>query len=715
MKLILFILLLALIQRGYSRNVLVNKLMAQMSIEEKCGQMTQITLDTITNCPEECSKPLPDGTPTGCTCPPQDDVNPINQTKLMEAILVYKVGSILNTAYDRAQKASVWQEIINTIQQAALTTRLEIPVLYGLDSIHGANYMQESTLFPQPLSMAATFNADIARQVGAITAMETRALGIPWNFNPVLDVGRQHLWPRLYETYGEDVYLSAHLGAAYIQGSQGDSLKNRTKVATCLKHFIGYSYPLNGRDRTLAWVPDVILREYFLPGFAKGVQAGAPTVMINSGNVNGMPGHANSYYMNTILKGELAFDGFTVSDWEDVIRLYTRDKLAESPEDAVRIAVLAGLDMSMVPFGYSFHGYCVSLAMRDAAFMSRVDDAVRRILLVKEKVGLFESDGVFPEPKDLQNIATKTSKDFNLQTARESIILAKNDDNFLPLSGRGKRILVAGTSGGNLRVLNGGWSYKWLGDSEDYFKQFAKESLTVFQAVQQKTNDPNEVIYSEGANFTHLIDLNETVSLAATVDLIVLCIGERTYAEVFGNIDDLALDKSQQMLADALIEETGKDVVLVYLGGRPRLITNIAENSKVKAVVLGFLPGNRGAEAIADILFGDYNPDGRLPITYPRSPNGQTPYDIRPLEDFYPNKYEYLYPFGHGLSYTKFNYSNLTVSSNIVNYPDDLVVTVDVTNVGDMAGKETVLLYLSDLVASISRPIKQVNYYNQIV
>ena len=495
------------------------------------------------------------------------------------------------------------------------------------------------------------------------------------------------------------------MGSAYIEGSQGDNLKNRTKVATCLKHYIGYSYPLNGRDRSAAWIPEIILREYFLPPFEAGIKAGTLTAMINSGDVNGIPGHANSYYINDILKGELAFDGFTVSDWEDIIRLYTRDRMAATPEEAVKIAVMAGLDMSMVPFGYSFHDHCVSLAKKDNAFLERVNDAVKRILVVKNKIGLFDTNGSMPLASDLDNIATDNSKDFNLQAARESLVLTKNNENVLPMN-KNKKILVTGTTAGNLRVLNGGWSYKWQGDNEDYFKKYAKGSLTIFDALKQKLNG-GSAVYVEGANFTDTVSINDAVAQAANVDVIVLCIGEGTYTEVFGNIDNLFLDKAQQELADAMIK-TGKDIVVVYLGGRPRIITNIVESANVKGVLISFLPGNRGAEAIADVLFGDYNPDGRLPITYPRNPNGQTPYDIRPLELFYPNKYEYLYPFGHGLSYTTFEYSNLSLNTQNVDYKNGVSVTLKVKNTGARDGKETVILYLIDEIASISRPIRQV-------
>jgi beta-glucosidase len=387
--------------------------------------------------------------------------------------------------------------------------------------------------------------------------------------------------------------------------------------------------------------------------------------------------------------------------------LYTRDKMASTPEEAVRIAVMAGLDMSMVPFGFSFHDHCVNLSNKDANFLNRVNDAVSRILSVKNQIGLFDNLGKdsYPDPKLLKNVGTNYSWSFNLDAARECIILAKNQD-ILPLAKSGIKILITGTSGNSLRVLNGGWSYSWQGNREDLFKLFAQKSLTLLQAIQKKAIS-NVINYVEGANFTNVIDINDVLEQANQSDVIILCIGEDTYAEVLGNIDNLYLDRAQQQLADAVLS-LGKDIIVVYLGGRPRIITSIVENENVKGVLLSLLPGNRGAEAIVDIIFGDYNPNARLPITWPRNANGQTPYDLRPLEMYAPNKYEYLYPFGFGLSYTKFNYSNLILSSTTVDYVSGVDVSVRVKNVGSCSGKEIVILYLEDVVASISRPIKQV-------
>lgn len=494
------------------------------------------------------------------------------------------------------------------------------------------------------------------------------------------------------------------MGSAYIKGHQGNDLKNRSQAAVCLKHYIGYSYPFNGRDRTASWIPESLLRETFLPSFAKGVQMGAQTVMINSGDVNGIPGHANYRYLTEILKGELKFEGFTVSDWEDIIRLHTRDKVASTPEEAVRIAVMAGVDMSMVPLDYSFFNHCVSLSLKDEKFSNRVDDAVTRILSVKKKLGLFEDP--FPHVEDSDIYNDKNSEKLSLDAAQESIILAKNENNILPLK-KTSNILIAGTSCKSLRVLNGGWTY---GDNEELYNTYGMKKITILEAIENKAQ--NQVKFSEGANFTHVINIDETVELAKNSDFIVLCIGEDTYAETGGNLDSLMISESQLALGKAL---TGinKPLIVVYVAGRPRVITSIVE--KAQAVILGFLPGPKGSEAIADILYGDYNPNGKMPITYPRGPNGYMNYDFRPLEDFdYFSRYDAIFSFGHGLSYTTFSYSNLTLSSNEVQADEFIYGSVFVTNTGRLEGKETIIVYLNDEYCSMSRPVKQMKYFEKI-
>jgi beta-glucosidase len=592
--------------------------------------------------------------------------------------------------------------MMRTVQDAAAKTRLKIPVIYGIDAIHGATYTQNSVLFPQALNMAATFNPDLAFKEGEITAREVKASGQQWNFSTVMDIGRQPLWPRLWETFGEDVHLASVMGSSYIKGHQGDDFSAADKAPTCLKHYVGYSYPLNGKDRTPVWIGERMLREYFLPTFEAGIKAGAPTVMVNSSEVDGIPGHANYQYLTTILRGELGFKGFTVSDWADIERLYSRDKMAASPKEAVKIAVMAGVDMSMVPFDFSFYDLLLELVKSGEVPMSRIDEAVSRILTVKYQAGLFD-------PKPLLavegNFATPEAIEVNRQAARESIVLAKNDHNILPLK-KDANILVTGPTANLLSVMNGGWTITWQGLAEELYPQ---EKLTVLEAIQEKS--AGKVTYVGGDSFVTPIDIQKVVDEAKNHDVILLSLGENTYTETVGNIESLNLDQAQIDLANAVIA-TGKPVVLLTLGGRPRIITSIAE--RVSGVILGFLPGMEGGEAIADILYGDYNPNGKLPITYPRNTNGITPYDYKPIEVFEQNIVNPLYPFGHGLSYTTFETSGLKVEKDKIGIGENINVSVNVKNTGTLKGKESVLLYINDVAASVSRPNKQLKAFKKV-
>lgn len=665
----------------------VKDLLSQMTLEEKVGQMTEVTIQAVSKV---------QGT--------KDQIHQLDDAKLEEAITKYHVGSILNV-YDVAHTLNYWHDIISKIQDIATKkTRLKIPVIYGIDAIHGANYTMGATLFPQAINMAATWNTELEKESGRITAYETRASGIPWNFYPVLDIGRQLLWPRLWETFGEDVYLASQMGRAYIEGAQGDDISQKDKVATCLKHYVGYSFPFNGKDRTPAWIPERMLREYFLPTFEEGILAGSPTVMVNSAEIDGIPGHANYHLLTEILRNELNFKGFVVSDWEDIVRLHTRDKMAETPKDAVRIAVMAGVDMSMVPYDFSFYNYLLELAKEGSVPMWRIDEAVSRILRVKMQLGLFENP--YPDKDLAKKFACKEFTDANLNAARESIILTKNENNILPLSKKIK-VLVTGPTANLLSVLNSGWTITWQGNEETLYPQ---EKNTVLEAIQNKIGKEN-VTYVEGTSFDKDINTEKAVNEAKNSDVVVVCLGEHAYCETPGNIDDLTLDKAQLHLAKK-IAESGKPIVLVMLEGRPRLITEI--EPKIDGIVLGFLPGMEGGNAIADILFGDYNPNAKLPITYPRSPNGITLYDYKPLEKFDSNDYNPLWPFGYGLSYTKFNYNNLKLSRNKIKESDELTVTIDVKNVGKIAGKEVVQLYLTDLYGSVTRPNKQIKGFQKV-
>ncbi|WP_235187665.1 glycoside hydrolase family 3 N-terminal domain-containing protein [Methylobacter tundripaludum] len=665
----------------------VKNLLSQMTLEEKVGQMTQVDF-TVIGAPKE-----------------QNAEDQIDPAKLEDAVLNHHVGSILNTPFtpdNKAQSIDIWRKMTRNVQDAAARTRLKIPVIYGIDAIHGATYTQNSVLFPQAINMAATFNSELAFKEGEITAREVRASGQQWNFSTVMDIGRQPLWPRLWETFGEDVHLATVMGTAYIKGHQGDDFSAADKLPTCLKHYVGYSYPLNGKDRTPAWIGERMLREYFLPTFEAGVKAGAPTVMVNSAEVDGIPGHANYHYLTTILRGELGFKGFTVSDWADIERLYTRDKMAASPKEAVKIAVMAGIDMSMVPFDFSFYDLLIDLVKSGEVPMSRIDEAVSRILTVKYQAGLFEPKPLLPIEG---NFATAEAIETNRQAARESIVLAKNDHNILPLK-KDANILVTGPTANLLSVMNGGWTVTWQGATEELYPQ---EKLTVLEAIQEKAT--GKVTYVGGDAFDAPINVQKLVDEAKDHDVILLSLGEHPYTETPGNIETLNLDQAQIDLANAAIA-TGKPVVLLTLGGRPRIITSIAE--RASGVILGFLPGMEGGEAIADILYGDYNPNGKLPLSYPRNTNGITPYDYKPIESFESNIYNPLYPFGHGLSYTTFETSGLKVGKEKINIGENINVTVNVKNTGSLKGKETVLVYINDVAASVTRPNKQLKAFKKV-
>ena len=666
----------------------VKDLLSKMTLEEKVGQMTQLTIQAVSKV---------QGT--------KDQMHILDDDKLSNAIKNYHVGSIINV-YDVAHSLDYWHEVITKIQDIATKeTRLGIPVIYGIDAIHGTNYTKGATLFPQAINMASTWNIELEKEIGRIASYETLASGIRWNFYPVMDLGRQPLWPRLWETFGEDVYLASQMGSAYIKGAQGSDISALEKLATCLKHYVGYSFPINGKDRTPAWISERMLREYFLPPFEAGVLAGAPTVMVNSSEVDGIPGHANYHLLTEILRNELNFKGIVVSDWEDIIRLHTRDKVAETPKEAVRIAVMAGVDMSMVPYDFSFYDLLLDLVKEGSVPIWRIDEAVTRILAVKMQLGLFENP--YPDKTLSKNFASQEFTETNIDAARESIILTKNENNILPLS-KNIKALVTGPTANLLSALNGGWTITWQGNEETLYPQ---EKNTVLEAIQKKLGKDN-VTYVEGTSFDKDINTNQAIEEAKKIDVIILCLGEHAYCETPGNIDNLMLEDAQLKLAINLAE-TGKPIVLLMLEGRPRLITSV--EPMMDGILLGFLPGMEGGNAIADIIFGDYNPNGKLSITYPKSPNGITLYDYKPIEAFDNNGYKPLWEFGYGLSYTKFSYSNLKINTDVISETEKLIVSVEVKNEGTIAGKEVVQLYLTDFYGSVTRPNKQLQGFEKIL
>jgi beta-glucosidase len=664
----------------------VATLVAKMTLEEKVGQMTQLEIGLITK--------------------GEGDNIQIDQDKLEKAVVKYGAGSILNVK-DQALTIDKWHEIIGAIQNASQRTRLKIPVMYGIDSIHGANYIQGSTLFPQEIGMAATWNPVLMQRGSEISAAETRAAGIPWTFSPVLDLGRQPLWPRFWETFGEDPYLASVMGVAFVRGVEGDDVSSSKNVATSLKHYVGYSFPLTGRDRTPAWIPENYMREYFLPSFAAAIKAGARTIMVNSAEVNGVPGHINHHLLTEVLRNELGFDGFVVSDWQDIKKLVSEWRIAADEKEATRLSVMAGVDMSMVPSDYSFSDLLVQLVKENKVPMSRIDEAVSRILLVKYQTGLF--DKPMPDPSLKANFATAESRAVALEAARESMTLLKNENSILPLS-KDRKVLVTGPTADSLISLNNGWTYVWQGNNAALYP---KDRATVLQAIRAKAGD--KVTYVPGVTFDKEIDINAAVQAAEAADVAVICIGESSYTETPGNITDLTLTEPQLKLAER-ITATGKPVVLVLVEGRPRVINRIVAGAK--AILLAYNPSNEGGTAIADVLYGDYNPNGRLPFSYPRTPNGLITYDHKLFEtentSYGNTAFSPQFEFGSGLSYTTFGYSNLQVSPANTSTTGTVKVDVTVTNQGQRAGKETVILYVRDVVASLSPPGKRVRRFAKV-
>jgi len=670
----------------------IKTLVSQMTVEEKVGQMTQLTLDYVSK---------------GAYFDPSKKME-IDPTKLETALLQYHVGSILNTSTHTLTREN-WYELITKIQDVALNkTRLKVPILYGIDAIHGQNYTVGATLFPQELGMAATWNPSIVEQAGSITAYEVRASAIPWNFSPVLDLGRQPLWSRFFETYGEDPYLATQMGNAIIKGYQGNDIANREKVAACLKHYVGYSASTSGKDRTPIAMSERVLREYYLVPFQKAINNGALTVMVNSAEINGTPVHANYHILTEILKQEMKFDGFAVTDWEDIVFLYTRHKVAKDYKEAIAIAINAGIDMSMVPLEINYCKLLIELVNEGKIPMSRIDDAVTRILRVKYRLDLFEHP--YYEMKSYSKFGSDEFKKVSFQAALESITLLKNDKANLPLA-KNKKILVTGVGANSLNILNGAWTHTWQGVDTTFN---SKNKKTIYQAIQDKVVMGN-AIYVAGTDYNKDINTREAVTKAEGCEYIVVCLGEKPGTEKDGDIHDLTLDKAQLDLVKAL-SKTGKPIILVLTEARPRLITEI--EPLVSAIVMAYLPGDEGGRAIADVLFGDYNPSGKLPFTYPKYTGALNTYDYKFTEsDQIGQSYigaSSLYDFGYGLSYTTFEYNNLSLNTSKINITDSLTITVNIKNTGNRDGEEVVQVYYRDEYASITPSVKRLVRFDKI-
>lgn len=669
----------------------VTALLQQMTLDEKIGQMTQVTLGVVSK--------------------PEDGV--LDPVALTRAVQEYKVGSILNVT-NHALSVEQWHQVLTQIQDEAAKTRLKIPVIYGLDGIHGQTYTLNATLFPQNIGMAATRNPALAAAAAKVAAKELRASGVRWNFAPVLDCGRQPLWSRFPETYGEDVYIGKTMGAAAIRAYEEDGLRTPTAVASCMKHYLAYSASRTGKDRTPIYLPEIEMREYYLPQFRAAIKAGASTLMVNSGEINGTPVHASKYLLTDVLRKELGFQGVIVTDWEDIIRLHTRHNVAATPRAAVVMAVNAGVDMSMVPMDFSFFVLLKEAVQKGEVPVSRIDDAVRRILTLKEKLGLFESP--YPEPAAKGNFGRPEYQTLALQAAHEAMTLLKNDDGALPLL-RNARVLVAGPAARSISALNGCWSYTWQGKDERWYPS---DSKTIFDALREKLG-ADKVTTTAAAGFDSPANYDTTAlrNAAATADAIVLCLGENAYAESPGNIPDLALPDEQLALARTAAA-TGKPVVLVLTEGRPRFITGIAP--LMKGILLAYWSGRKTAEAISDVLMGDYNPDGRLPYSYPRSMGEMVLYDRKPTEDIREifnsdmtmDGYRPLYPFGWGLSYTRWDYGELQLSTARLTAGGKLTVKLTVTNSGKMDGNHTVELYTRQHYASVTPNMRRLRAFKKI-
>lgn len=683
------------------------KLLKQMTLEEKVGQMAQITLDVIAK-----------GGDRYTSAEPLE----INSSELKKAVVDYHVGSILNTTNNRARRPEVWNRIISEIQQTAMKdTRLGVPVIYGIDAIHGVTYTDGATMLPQEITLAATFNPSFAKKAGEITAYETRASGIPWNFSPVLDLGADPRFPRQFEGFGEDPYLGSVMGSEMVKGYEGTSLKDSTKVASCIKHFLGYSVPISGKDRTPAYIPEHILREYHLPAFKKAIESGARTIMINSGIINGVSVHADYQLLTKLLKQELGFKGVVITDWADIENLYRRDRVAANMKEAIEKAINAGIDMSMIP--YQYEEFCtglVELVKEGKVKEDRINDAVLKILTLKYELNLFNKPvtNLVDYPDFGSDKFAKTS----YNAASEAITLLKNKDNILPLS-KGKKILVCGPNANSMRPLNGGWSYSWQGEKTD---EFTEHFNTIYETVAKKYGEVN-VTFIPGVSYSKAIEyykenkdqFNEVLSAAKAADVILLCLGENSYTEKPGDLNDMYISDLQTELA-LEVAKAGKPVILVLNEGRPRVISKI--EPLVNAVIQTYLPSNFGGDALADVLAGNVNPSGKLPYTYPKSPNTLLNYYHKPAESQkkmegaynYEGDFTPQYEFGYGLSYTTFEYSNIFISKKVFSKDDDLTISVDVKNAGKIEGKEVVMLYTSDLVANMTPDAKRLRRFEKI-
>ena len=702
------------IPRDEAMEAKIEKMLSKMTLDEKIGQMLELNFDIM-------------GT---------YDANgqwQLNEQMLDTIIKNWKVGSILNAPATRAATVEQWQEWIRLIQKKSMKY-IGIPDVYGLDHNHGVTYTQAGTLFPQPINLAASFNTELARTGAEITAYESRAANCPWVYNPVVDLGRDPRWPRIYESFGEDAIVNARMVEAEIRGYQGDDPNHlgRYNVGTSTKHYFAYGAPWSGKDRTPAYVSPQMLREKYFEPFKAAALAGTLTMMVNSGSINGQPVHASYEYLTKWLKEDLQWDGMLVTDWADINNLFQREHVAKDKKDAVRMAVNAGIDMSMDPYSVDFCILLKELVEEGQVKMERIDDAVRRILRLKLRLNLFDEPNT--GGKGYEKFGSDEHAQKALQAAEESEVLLKNEAGILPLA-KGTKILLTGPNANQMRCLNGGWSYTWQGSkaedlSEKYntiyealSQKFGKENVVLNQTV---TYDENGQYYDENVDASQLsveqaqlVEGSMLKAAAASCDVIVACIGENSYTETPGNLSDLWLSENQRALVKAL-QKTGKPIVLILNEGRPRLIADI--EPMAKAVVNVLLPGNYGGDALANLLSGDANFSAKMPYTYPREINSLNTYDYKVSEEVgtmagaynYDAKVSLQWPFGYGMSYTTYEYSNLRADRTEFTADDVITVSVDVKNTGARAGKEPVLLYTSDLVASLTPDNRRLRDFTKV-
>ncbi len=680
----------------------VEQTLKKLTLEEKVGQMMELVTDLF-------------GTND------KNGVFYIDEHKTDSILSRYKIGSILNAPNTCAPTAKQWEKYISQIQKISMK-RIGIPCVFGLDQNHGSTYTQDGTLFPQNINVAATFNREIARRSAEATAYETRAVSVPWTYSPTVDLGRDARWPRIWENFGEDCYLSSEMGSSMVRGFQGEDPNHidQYHISACMKHFMGYGVPWTGKDRTPAYISPFDLREKHFAPFLAGLQAGALTVMVNSASVNGLPMHANKEFLTGWLKEQTGWDGVLVTDWADVNNLYTREMIAKDKKDALRIAINAGIDMIMEPYSCDACGYLIELVKEGKIPMSRIDDACRRVLRMKYRLDLFKN----PTQK-LKNYPKFGGEEFAklaLEGATESMVLLKNEGNILPLQ-HGKKILLTGPNANQMRCLDGGWSYTWQGHRTD---EFAGKYNTIYEAFCNQYGKEN-VILNQGVTYNETgkyweenePQIQGAVDAAKNVDVIVACIGENSYTETPGNLTDLWLSENQRNLVKKLAK-TGKPVILVLNEGRPRLIADI--EPLAQGIIDILIPGNMGGDALANLVSGKSNFSGKMPYTYPKEINSLANYDFKKSEEVgtmegaydYNAKITQQWGFGHGLSYTSYQYSNLKVSQSDFRHGDIIKVSVDVKNTGKVAGKESVLLFSSDLIASMLPDGRRLRAFDKI-